>query len=269
MVRRGLAAAAAGQGAALEMEGPHGPVLVWRDGAAGQGATATEDGAPEATLDLPAWLTSPVEPEPEPAPPLRPSGVLGAAERSGRVPRGAMSATEARRHGILVHALIEHLADLARADRQGAAAAFLGARASRLSPEQHDAIAADALRVLEHQALAALFGPESRGEAPLVGEIRDPLTGEPRAVSGQVDRIVVGADEIVVADFKTGARRAGAPIPPSYLGQLALYRALLAEAYPGRRVRPLLVWTAGPEVVEPDAETLGAALASALAEAGA
>ncbi|HJW77365.1 MAG TPA: PD-(D/E)XK nuclease family protein, partial [Beijerinckiaceae bacterium] len=174
-----------------------------------------------------------------------------------------------RRHGILVHALIEHLADLAPADRRGAAAAFLGARASRLSPQQHDAIAADAVRVLEHEALAALFGPASRGEAPLVGDIRDPASGEPRAVSGQVDRIVVGLEEIIVADFKTGARRAGAPVPPSYLGQLALYRALLAEAYPGRRVRTLLVWTAGPEIVEPDAASLDAALLAAFAEAGA
>jgi ATP-dependent helicase/nuclease subunit A len=268
MVRRGLAEAAAEQGSAVETDGPHGPVLVWRDGLATSGA-ATSEGEATSRPELPDWLLSPVEPEPEPAPPLRPSGVLGAAERSGRAARGAVWAAEARRHGILVHALIEHLADLAPSDRQGAALAFLGARASRVAGEERDRIVADAMRVLDHTALAELFGPNSRGEAPLVGEIPDPVSGEPRPVSGQVDRILVGTDEIVVADFKTGARRAGAPVPPSYLGQLALYRALLSEAYPGRRVRTLLVWTSGPEIVEPDAEALDAALASAFAEAGA
>ena len=49
--------------------------------------------------------------------------------------------------------------------------------------------------------------------------------------------------------------------PPVYLAQLALYRAALAAAWPGRRVRMLLVWTDGPTIVEPSAAALDAALA--------
>ncbi len=40
--------------------------------------------------------------------------------------------------------------------------------------------------------------------------------------------------------------------------QLALYRALLQEIYPGKRVRAFLVWTSGPvvhELREPDLES--------------
>ena len=41
--------------------------------------------------------------------------------------------------------------------------------------------------------------------------------------------------------------------------QLALYRSLLQEIYPGKRVRAFLVWTAGPLVRElADAELDGA-----------
>jgi ATP-dependent helicase/nuclease subunit A len=41
-----------------------------------------------------------------------------------------------------------------------------------------------------------------------------------------------------------------------YRRQLALYRALLAEIYPGRTVRAFLLWTAVPLLMEIDAKTL-------------
>ena len=55
-----------------------------------------------------------------------------------------------------------------------------------------------------------------------------------------------------MADFKTTARppREGEPPPRSYVAQLALYRLLLREIYPGKRVRAFLVWTAGPVIHE-------------------
>ena len=42
----------------------------------------------------------------------------------------------------------------------------------------------------------------------------------------------------------------------AYRRQLALYRALLAEIYPGRTVRAFLLWTAAPLLMEIDAKTL-------------
>jgi ATP-dependent helicase/nuclease subunit A len=269
MMRRSLAAEFGG----VEVDGPHGPVLVWRDGQA-VAAGLAETPAQRPVESPPDWLHQPVAAEPEPAPPLRPSGVLGAAERSGRVARGALSGAEARRHGILVHALIEHLAEIDPGLRRSAAPLFVAARAPRLDASRCDRVVADAFRVLDHAELGPLFGPTSRGEAPIVGTLRHPISGEAQAVSGQVDRIVVGEDEVIVADFKTGARAAGAPVPAAYLGQLALYRALLAEAYPDRRIRTMLVWTAGidgagPEIVEPDSAALEAALIASLTECAA
>jgi ATP-dependent helicase/nuclease subunit A len=270
MVRRALAC----EVGCTEAEGPHGPTLVWRDGLpAGVGAPPeTASAAP--AHELPSWLNEPVAPEPEPAPPLRPSGVLGAAERSGRVSRGAAPAAEARRHGILVHALIEHLADLEPPQRRAAAAAYASARAPRLDPAGREQAIAEAFHVLDAPGLAPLFGPDSRAEAPIVGTLRDPVSGAMLAVSGQVDRLAVTDEAVIVADFKTGGHEAGAPLPPAYLGQLALYRALLMDAYPGRAVRTLLVWTSGaagggPQIVEPEPSLLAGALGAALAEAGA
>jgi hypothetical protein len=49
--------------------------------------------------------------------------------------------------------------------------------------------------------------------------------------------------------------------PPAYVGQLALYRAVLARLYPDRTVRAALVWTETMELMEIPGDRLDAALA--------
>ena len=64
------------------------------------------------------------------------------------------------------------------------------------------------------------------------------LDGFPIRLSGQdVVRGAFSQRHFSLADFKTGAPRAEGETPPVYLAQLALYRAALAAAWPGRRVR--------------------------------
>jgi len=110
--------------------------------------------------------------------------------------------------------------------------------------------------VLQSPDLAGLFGPGSRAEAPLVGLGPRDETGGRAVVSGQVDRLAVTDEAVLVADYKTlrppPADPANAPV--AYLRQMALYRALLREIYPGRPVRCALVWTDGPRLaLLPDA----------------
>ncbi len=50
--------------------------------------------------------------------------------------------------------------------------------------------------------------------------------------------------------------------PAGYVRQLALYRAVLAQLYPGKRVRAALVWTETPDLMVLSDEALDAALAS-------
>ena len=114
--------------------------------------------------------------------------------------------------------------------------------------------------MLGHAALAPLFGPASRAEAAVAGHIR--LGGEDRPVSGQIDPLAVLDNEILIADYKTTGRppRGDEPAPAAYVAQLALYRALLAEIDPARRVRAFLIWTSGPLVRELRDDELDAAL---------
>jgi ATP-dependent helicase/nuclease subunit A len=65
----------------------------------------------------------------------------------------------------------------------------------------------------------------------------------PRYVSGQIDRLVVEDDRVLILDFKSD-RPVPDEVPDSYAAQLALYRALLARIYPGRRIECALLWTA-------------------------
>ena len=54
-------------------------------------------------------------------------------------------------------------------------------------------------------------------------------------------------------------------MPPTYVRQLALYRAVLQKLYPERAVRAALLWTEKPEMMEILAPALDAELASMLA----
>ncbi|SCY52103.1 double-strand break repair helicase AddA [Microvirga guangxiensis] len=255
MIRHGLVEKAGG----LERsEAPYGPIDIWREGSPlARTLVAESDVAPLEPFEVPDWLTLPVRSEPEPLPPIRPSSALGAAERMTR-PGDGPYAPEARLRGTLVHALLERLPALDPEHRETMARAYVRARAPRLPTEVRESVIANAIDVLEHEGLGALFGPGSRAEAPIAGKV---LTTEGELmVSGQIDRLTVLENEVLVADFKTTARapRPGQPAPQSYVAQLALYRMLLSEIYPDKRIRTFLVWTAGPvihELMEPELES--------------
>ena len=55
--------------------------------------------------------------------------------------------------------------------------------------------------MLDDARFAALFAPGSRAEVPIVGTRH--IGGETIAVSGQVDRLVVTPDAVLIADYKT------------------------------------------------------------------
>jgi ATP-dependent helicase/nuclease subunit A len=218
---------------------------------------------PQATpVKRPAWLDAAAAPERAPAGPLSPSKALAAADAN---PRAADTPflRDARAAGILVHRLLELLPGLPAGRREDAARSLAASRGASVAPERRDAIVAQVLALLEDPRLEALFGPGSRAEASLAGRLPAGADGATRAVAGQVDRLAITATEVLVADYKTTARPPASPgeIPEVYVGQLAVYRALMAQVAPGRPVRCLLIYTSGPVVIEVPGAMLDAALA--------
>jgi ATP-dependent helicase/nuclease subunit A len=221
--------------------------------------TPVKDGgapASEKPTALPAWLTASAPPSP-PAPMiLRPSEM---ADDEPRRVTGAGRET-ARLRGTLAHRLLQSLPDIPLARREKMAEEFLARRGGRLPVDQRAALLREVLFVLEHKDFAALFSLGSRAEVPIVGM----LSG--RSVVGQVDRLTVTQDSILIADFKTNRN------PPrrieevqgsyvNYVKQLAAYRAVLMNLYPDRPVRAALIWTEVPDLMELSADLLDRALA--------
>jgi ATP-dependent helicase/nuclease subunit A len=199
---------------------------------------------------LPRWARQPPPPEPDPPRPLAPSAPEPEeGEPPVLAPIGQAEQRRFRR-GRLIHRLLQVLPELPQ-DQRRAAAARLADRLGRdLPPVARADIATVALAVIERPDLAPLFAPGSRAEAPIVGRVGD------RILSGQIDRIVVRDDQVLVVDYKTNRPPPGRveDVPPTYLRQMAAYRAAIAAVYPGRAVKAVLLWTDGPfAMVLPDA----------------
>jgi ATP-dependent helicase/nuclease subunit A len=250
LIREGL------QGIATEIEEPF---LKEKENAETAGATVLRLAAPQAKgakreseakaagrapEPLPDWARTAAAPEPVPPRPLAPSRPQG-EEPGPTSPLGADEGLRFRR-GTLLHRLLQHLPNLA-AERRGAAARrWLERMAGDLDSEIRERLAAEAIGLIADPAFAHLFGPNSRAEVPVAGAVGD------TAVAGQVDRLAVAPDSVFVLDYKTHRRPPAneSQVPELYLRQMALYRALLAGAFPGRRVRCALLWTEGPRIME-------------------
>jgi len=207
------------------------------------GAVYEEKGATSAAAQkpqpLPAWISNPAPPE-VPGPRLmRPSDAAGTPPAFS--PRGAGRF----RRGLVVHALLEHLPEIAPGRRHAVAMSYVEA-----SGLQHcDQLVAEILAVLDDPAFAHAFAPGSQAEAGLVAEL--PEIGPGARVNGRIDRLAVTQNEVLILDYKTNrpppAREAD--VPAVYLAQMALYRAAAAKIFPGRRVVCGLVFTDGPRLL--------------------
>jgi ATP-dependent helicase/nuclease subunit A len=84
-----------------------------------------------------------------------------------------------------------------------------------------------------------VFGANSRAEVPIAGVVSG------RAIAGQVDRLIVTDDQVIVVDYKSNRPPPmdAAGVAPVYLRQMGLYGRALEGIYPGREVRALLLWT--------------------------
>ncbi|NBP73338.1 MAG: double-strand break repair helicase AddA, partial [Alphaproteobacteria bacterium] len=140
------------------------------------------------------------------------------------------------------------------ADRDTAARAFLARPVHALDADRIDALIAETLAVLNDPACAGLFGPGSRAEVPIAGVVGN------TAISGRIDRLVVGGDVVKTLDFKTNRPppERVEDVPALYLRQMAAYRALLRKIYENQQVECVLVWTDGPRLMPLDAQLLDA-----------
>jgi ATP-dependent helicase/nuclease subunit A len=233
------------------------PVKRWRISSGS--ISPARDRAPERpsqALARPEWLDRAAPPEPVPQPPLRPSSALDAAEERERPDLPA--SRDALLAGRFAHALLEHLPAILPERRAEAAALIAQGWEARLDARRRQEIAAKTLDVISQPEAAPLFSAESLAEVSLAGDIELP-DGSRRAVAGRIDRLVLTQDALLIADFKTSLPTHGRARERA-LVQLAIYRALARDLYPGRSIRCFLFVLDGPRRLEPSEKELDAAL---------
>lgn len=151
---------------------------------------------------------------------------------------------KSQRRGIAIHALLHELS-IMDSTRQ---LTYAKNWAKRLDLAESEAIGL--LTQITSPELSPFFGPNSHSEAELRGTLSDG-----REVSGRVDRLNIEEDQILVLDYKSDRF-----IPESidkthpYVHQMALYSALLEQAYPSRKIKAALLWTQSAKLmwIEPD-----------------
>lgn len=229
-------------------------------------ALAREHGA----QPLPAWGTTPVPREPQLAIPLAPSRLApydfdDEGEPLATPPLrdpcsepAAMSPVQLSEdyrflRGTLTHALLQHLPAFERKAWPKAAKTFLAERGRGLPARTLTSIASETIAVLADPQFAAVFSAASEAEVPIAAVIPRPQgNGPPLRITGQIDRLALLDDQVLIVDYKTNrsAPRAPADVAPAYLYQLAAYRLAVQEMVPGKPVRAALLWTHGPHLME-------------------
>lgn len=206
--------------------------------------------AADAGARPPAWAWQKAAEE-APAGSLAPSALPGEQETPAAAPRPAGDPLGLRfRRGRLVHALLQSLPEHPASMWEELTRRFLTRRAPGLSAAEQEATLQEVLGLLGEAWMQAALGAGSLAEAPLAGNVNG------RLIAGQVDRLKIEPDRVLVLDYKTNR-----PPPehvdqvaPLYLRQMAAYRTLLRAAFPGRVVECALVWTYGARFMAlPDA----------------
>jgi ATP-dependent helicase/nuclease subunit A len=225
------------------------PILRLQQGEAPDAGAQPASGGEPTAVARPDWLTRDARADPV-ATIVSPSSAAEKPARGAR-PGAGDDRRRALARGTLVHRLMQSLPDIARGRRAASARRYLDRAGGDFTAAEREAIAASVLALLDDPRFAALAGAGSRAEVSIVGRI-DRGCRPPLVVSGQVDRLAVMPDAVLIADYKTNhpAPRRPEDVPDPYLAQLALYRAVLVRLYPGRAVRALLVWTDRPDFME-------------------
>ncbi len=226
---------------------------VWSRGSLAAPVSGDKAGAEaQADFAMPAWALTPIGPEPRPPRPLAPSS---AGEEAGSdPPLPPEIAAQAARRGVLMHALLERLPDVAPDDRAQNGAAWLARIAADMAEADRAEMLEKVLAILTLPEFAQLFGPRALAEVPLAATV-----GE-QVIAGTADRLLVDGDRVLVADFKTARRppQSLEQVPDSTLKQMGAYAAALEVIFPGKTVEAAVIYTQTPQLIAIPVDILAA-----------
>ena len=142
------------------------------------------------------------------------------------------------RRGTLIHKILQFLpAD--SSDKENIIDEYMNKNATDFSITMRAQIKKEILNLLAKEEYAILFGPDSRAEVPVFGEV------DGKIISAQIDRLVVLKDKVIIVDFKTNrpAKKTLDETPEVYKSQLRTYEALIRKVFPEHKVESYILWT--------------------------
>jgi len=187
-----------------------------------------------AIVEMPDWVLGAPESEPGPRAWSAPSR-LGKVSDPRQLSSGQSHAIE---RGALIHRILQLLPAVPREKHED----FLRRMVSKEGYDEGTAI--ELATLISRPDLRHIFAAGGLSEVPIVAEIKE--LG--RTISGRIDRLILGDDEIMIVDYKTDHDWPHAPefVRADYLIQMAAYQAALKDIHPGMAVCCAILWTAAP-----------------------
>jgi ATP-dependent helicase/nuclease subunit A len=147
--------------------------------------------------------------------------------------------------GNLIHKMLEIIPNIEKKLHKTSCKNFLDKFAPDLTNDQKENLIKETLSVIYNENFCELFMENSKAEVPIIGKIED------KTASGIIDRIVILKDEVIIVDYKTNRPppKNVDDTPKIYIKQLSIYKKILSDIYPNKKITCTLLWTDIPKLM--------------------
>lgn len=146
--------------------------------------------------------------------------------------------------GNVIHRLLEILPNVAPEGRRGIGLKIAERHAPRRKAQEREQWVEAVVVLMRDETFSRVFGPHALAEVPVAGKLKDG-----RHVTGQIDRLVIEDDTVLIIDFKTGKPDKNQPVPKKYRAQMQAYADLMRQRYPAKKIQSGLLFTEIPEIL--------------------
>ncbi len=148
--------------------------------------------------------------------------------------------------GTIIHKLLQLLPEISKENRINSAKQYFHNNNFDLSSSNQSQIISEVISILENPEFSSLFDKQSKAEVPIMGEV------DGKIISGQIDRLAVLPDKVLIIDYKTNrpAAKSINEVPLAYLKQLKAYKSLVQKIYPDKIIKTYILWTNTTQIME-------------------
>ena len=150
--------------------------------------------------------------------------------------------------GKIIHKMLQFLPSAEEKLRKNLIDNFLEKQVSDFDETEKSKIKKEVLELLSNPVFAPLFSQNSVAEVALMGVVGEHI------ISGQIDRLVVCDDKVMIVDYKTNRPAAEKleDVPNAYIKQMRSYKQLVQNIYPDKKIEVFILWTNTAKIMKLD-----------------